>query len=419
MKLYVWKNFKLPKGTEWGNQNRENGLLLVKPPMEELFKNVKVYKNKCKYHDVIFGFLNSWMGEELPESFLVREKEKVKTGYEKKVFEKRKNSIYSLDNTSSERNIKKEKMGNKSKRFYKKMIKVLSLKSSKASTKDINIHILVENVEESKEENPDDDNTLNSNSPLGLEDEYIRMNMHTCNGRIQNVYTGDLLNALKYNGNEDKDDSVETPTPTTTIFNLFDYKKNDFSSETLNELNRPITGIENIEGNQMNEKKNENDSKDINNINKMNNTNDINDISNIKDVKDVNDIKDVKDAKDENTVKEFKSKNYKLYHEESFPPRRHSSYYSSEVSNNSNYLSTDIIFDQNKLEDKDIFSLEEVDKILEKKARDREMEKDKELRKLNEKPLKKSHPHLYREENHLHKRRSTNNSGNSNPNYLS
>ena len=55
----MYNSFKLPKGTEWGNQNRENGLLLVKPPIEEIFKNVKVYKNRCKYHDVIFGFLST------------------------------------------------------------------------------------------------------------------------------------------------------------------------------------------------------------------------------------------------------------------------------------------------------------------------------------------------------------------------
>ncbi|ORX61129.1 hypothetical protein BCR36DRAFT_341431 [Piromyces finnis] len=245
----MYNSFKLPKGTEWGNQNRENGMLLVKPPMEEIFKNVKVYKNRCKYHDVIFGFLNSWMGEELPESFLIREKEKVKTGYEKKVFEKRKNSIYSLENSisSEKKKSKRNKIWEKSKNKYNKIVEALSLRSSKKGLKDVNIHILVEHIDQDEQivDDDNDDDTLNSDTPITLVEDYIRMNMHTCSGRLQNVYTDSLMETVRAN-NKHKNGNVNTPTtatPTTatptstTIFNLFDSNKNDFSSDTLNELN--------------------------------------------------------------------------------------------------------------------------------------------------------------------------------------
>ena len=239
----MYNSFKLPKGTEWGNQNRENGLLVVKPSMEELFKNVKVYKNRCKYHDVIFGFLNSWMGEELPESFLVREKEKVKTGYEKKVFEKRKNSIYSLDSINSDKKKSKaDRMWEKSKKMYGKVAKALSLRSSKKGVKDVNIHILVENIDQQEDNEMDDDDTLNSDTPITLDEDYIRMNMQTCSGRLQNVYTANLREALRANNKDSNPDTPTTATPTTgtTIFNMFDTNRNDFSSDTLNELSRTI-----------------------------------------------------------------------------------------------------------------------------------------------------------------------------------
>ena len=244
--INMYNSFKLPKGTEWGNQNRSNGILLVKPPMEELFKNVKVYKNRCKYHDVIFGFLNSWMGEELPESFLIREKEKFRTGYEKKVFEKRRNSIYNFDNDlDSNVKTKREMIWEKSKTIYNNVAKALSLRSSNSN--DTNIHILVETVDNHEDDDAtDDDNTLNSDSFIGLNDDYIRMNMHTCNGRLQNVYTNNILthqrrNISRDHSNIDTPTTITpsaTPTTNTTIFNLFDSTKNDFSSDTLNELSR-------------------------------------------------------------------------------------------------------------------------------------------------------------------------------------
>ena len=414
----MYNSFKLPKGTEWGNQNRENGLLLVKPPIEEIFKNVKVYKNRCKYHDVIFGFLNSWMGEELPESFLIREKEKVKTGYEKKVFEKRKNSIYSLENSTIEEKRRnktnKDKIIGKSKRIYRRIIQALSLDSSKKSPKDVNIHILVESVDDIKDSNnTDDDNTLNSNTPA-LEDEYIRMNMHTCSGRIQNMYTKDLINSVKTSGVDDKDITESTPTQTTTIFNLFEINKNNLSSETLNELNHSSIENENEVYNIHNSNEQKIEKSEVNGKNDNERKNENNDIAE----KNEPNENDGKDNRNEEKPKE-KLQQHKFYRKGGYPSKKYSSHYSSETSTNSNYLSIDSIFDQNKLKDRDAFCFDGQDRMFEKKEREKELEKDKELKILNDKSLKKSYPYFYHEDNHYYKRHSTHSSGASNPNYLS
>jgi len=93
--INIYEQFELPKGAQWGNHERAKGLSATKPPIEELFKNIKIKNNKCYYNDVIFSFLNCWMGEELPESYIKKEKVEPKTGYEKKVILKSKEKLAS------------------------------------------------------------------------------------------------------------------------------------------------------------------------------------------------------------------------------------------------------------------------------------------------------------------------------------
>jgi len=99
--INIYDDFELPRGAQWGSHERVKGLLAEKPPIEELFKNIKVKNNKCNYDDAIFSFLNCWMGEELPESYVKKEKVIPKTGYEKKNIEKGKEKIYNINGGSS------------------------------------------------------------------------------------------------------------------------------------------------------------------------------------------------------------------------------------------------------------------------------------------------------------------------------
>lgn len=99
--INIYDEFELPKGAQWGSHERVKGLLATKPPIEELFKNIKVKNNKCNYNDAIFSFLNCWMGEELPESYVKKEKVVPKTGYEKKAIEKYKEKTNGGSNSSS------------------------------------------------------------------------------------------------------------------------------------------------------------------------------------------------------------------------------------------------------------------------------------------------------------------------------
>ncbi|KAG4081251.1 Ion transport protein-domain-containing protein [Neocallimastix lanati (nom. inval.)] len=91
--INIYDEFELPKGAQWGSRERAKGLLATKPPIEELFKNIKVKNNKCSYDDTIYSFLNCWMGEELPESYVKKERVVPQTGYEKKNIEKTKEKV--------------------------------------------------------------------------------------------------------------------------------------------------------------------------------------------------------------------------------------------------------------------------------------------------------------------------------------
>ncbi|ORX61128.1 hypothetical protein BCR36DRAFT_408104 [Piromyces finnis] len=113
--ISIYENFDLPKGIQWGNHERANGLLATKPPIEDLFKNIKIKNNKCNYNNVIFSFLNCWMGEELPESYIKKEKIIPKTGYEKKVIMRSKEKISSSSKNLSEK-LKSKDISNAS--FY-------------------------------------------------------------------------------------------------------------------------------------------------------------------------------------------------------------------------------------------------------------------------------------------------------------
>ncbi|ORY08560.1 hypothetical protein LY90DRAFT_638744 [Neocallimastix californiae] len=91
--INIYDEFELPKGAQWGSRERAKGLLATKPSIEELFKNIKVKNNKCSYDDSIYSFLNCWMGEELPESYVKKERVVPQTGYEKKNIEKTKEKV--------------------------------------------------------------------------------------------------------------------------------------------------------------------------------------------------------------------------------------------------------------------------------------------------------------------------------------
>jgi len=265
------------------------------------------------------------------------------------------------------------------------------------------------------------------------------MNMHTCNGRIQNINTNNLMNILRNNGvGDDKETNVSTPTPTNTIFNLFETSKNDYSSETLNELNQstknsedhrhPNTQEQKIEKTEKTEEKKNDDDNGEEGKNEKSEKNEKEEKNEKKgkgrereteDNEEKNKNENENEDKDKEKFKE-KLTQYKFNRKDSYPPKRYSTHYSSQyssdTSSHSNFQSNDNIFDQNRIDESEAFSLEEVDKILEQKERKRELERDKELRNLNEKPLKKSHPHLYHEENYYHKRYSTHSSGSLNPN---
>jgi len=114
--INIYDKFELPRGTQWGNHSRTKGLLATKPPITELFKNIKVKNNKCNYNDVIFSFLNCWMGEELPESYVRKEKVIPKTGYEKKIILKTKEKSISGSSNTISNNLKNKDL--KSANFY-------------------------------------------------------------------------------------------------------------------------------------------------------------------------------------------------------------------------------------------------------------------------------------------------------------
>ena len=110
--INIYDKFELPRGTQWGNHSRTKGLLATKPPITELFKSIKIKNNKCNYNDVIFSFLNCWMGEELPESYIKKEKNIPKTGYEKKIILKTKEKSTSGSSNTISNNLKSKDFKN-------------------------------------------------------------------------------------------------------------------------------------------------------------------------------------------------------------------------------------------------------------------------------------------------------------------